>query len=351
MYTLYIADTAIGTTSNTVTVQSLEPFTLYGYTLEACTDVGCANSTMGSVFTIEGVPVGLSAPSLVGLSSTRVQASWTNPSQPNGVITRYELFRVFGQDLSQTELIANSSQLSGVADGLLPNTLYFFKVVAYNSVGSVTTNVSSITTPEDTPEQVFPLVLTVANSTSLLITWQEPLQPNGIITSYTLFRDDTSIFIGVTTDFTFLDTGLDPFTEYEYFIVACTAEGCGASTSTTETTDEAVPELIQQPEVTSFSSNSASILVKPVGQPNGLVTYILRISGEFLLDYNGDLRITMVETRVIFNHSIPAEAVVGDLIPFTDYTVWVEVINTAGSVFSEMDIFTTSQAGQYHYIE
>ncbi len=350
MYTVYIADTAIGTTSNTVTAHSLEPFTLYGYTLEACTDVGCANSSMGSVFTIEGVPVGLSAPSLVGLSSTRVQASWTNPSQPNGVITRYELFRVFGQDLSQTELIANTTQLFGVATGLVPNTLYYFKVIAYNSVGSVTSNVSSITTPEDTPEQVLPPVLTVVNSTSLLITWQEPLQPNGIIISYTLFRDGTSIFIGVT-DFSFLDTGLDPFTEYEYFIVACTAEGCGASTSTSENTDEAIPESVQQPEITSFSSNSASILVKPVGQPNGLVTYILRISGEFLLGYNGDIRITTVETRVIFNNNIPGEAVVADLIPFTDYTVWVEVMNTAGSVFSEIDVFTTSQAGQYHNIQ
>ena len=345
---MYIASSSIETTDTTLTVQSLKPFTTYEYTLEACTDVGCTNGSAASVSTSEGTPTGLHPPSLVGLSSTTVQASWTSPLEPNGIVTHYELLRVFGEDLSETELVANTTGLVAVVSGLLPSTVYYFKVVAFNSVGSVTSNVSSVTTPEDTPEQIQPPNIAVISSTSLLVTWQEPLQPNGVITNYTLFRNGASVFTG-KANFSYLDTGLSPFTSYSYFILVCTAKGCGASSSNLELTDEAVPQSIQEPTVILTLPYSALLNVLPVGQPNGIVRYVLRVTGEYLIGYDAnENRLSTDETRVVFNDSMPNEVNVSGLLPFTSYSMQLEVKNTAGSLFGETTTFTTLPAGQFH---
>ena len=331
----------------TVIAKSLEPFTTYEFILEACTQVGCMNSSSASVTTTEGVPIGLDPPSLLSLSSSIVQASWTIPSEPNGIIAYYELFRVFGDELSQTELVANTTELVASVSGLLPSTLYYFRLIAYNSFGSASSNISSITTPEDTPEQIIPPDVAVVNSSSLLVTWQEPLQPNGVITNYTIFRNSASVFIEYNMNYTFLDTDLMPFTTYTYFILVCTAKGCGASQTTSQTTEEAIPESIQQPDVVSVASNSAMVNIKPVDKPNGNVRYILRVSGEFLLGYSNDSRQTIVETRVVFNETEPSQLSIIDLLPFTSYSMWIEVTNNAGSAFGDVIFFTTLSAGQF----
>ena len=344
LYRLYIADTFIETTGTIVTVQSLEPFTTYEYVLEACTVVGCTNSSVGFVSTVEGVPAGLDPPSLIGLSSTIVQASWTMPSQPNGIISYYELVRVFGDDLSQTELVANTTNLIASVSGLLPSTLYYFRLIAYNSFGSVNSNVSMITTLEDTPEQILPPVVTVVNSSSLLVSWQEPLQPNGVITNYTIFRNSVSVVIGYM-NYSFLDTDLLPFTTYSYFILACTAKGCGASQTTSEMTDEAIPESIQQPDIISVTAYSVMVNINAVGKPNGIVRYVLRITGEFLLGYDNDIRQTIIETRLVYNETDPSQLSITGLVPFSSYSILLEVTNSAGSVSGDLVPFTTLTAG------
>ena len=344
LYRVYIADSAIETAERTLNVQSLLPFTTYQYILEACTEVGCANSSSASVDTLEDTPEGLDPPTLFALSSTTVQASWSPPSTPNGVITRYELLRVFGPDLSQNELVANTTELVVTVSQLLPNTLYHFKLLGYNNVDFITSNVSSVTTLEDTPEQILPPDIAVVSSTSLLVTWKEPLQPNGLITNYTVFQNGMSVFSG-KTNFSYLSSGLKPFTVYTYFILVCTSQGCGASSTTSERTAEAIPESIQQPEVTEISSSSAKIVIKPVGKPNGVVRYILRLSGEFLVNYVNGTRESIVETRVAYNESTTGSVTVEELIPFTPYSTWLEVMNSAGSLLGDHMSFNSSSAG------
>ena len=91
--------------------------------------------------------------------------------------------------------------------------------------------------------------LSTADSTQLEASWAEPDQPNGVITSYTVFCRDND----TTDDFTIFNTveepnlmtvvqltSLSPFTAYECFATASTSAGEGDPSNTTSArTDEA----------------------------------------------------------------------------------------------------------------
>lgn len=59
------------------------------------TDVGGGCTTSSSVLgrTKSALPDGLSSPILRVVSSTAVEITWSQPSQPNGLINLYELLR------------------------------------------------------------------------------------------------------------------------------------------------------------------------------------------------------------------------------------------------------------------
>lgn len=74
--------------------------------------------------------------------------------------------------------------------------------------------------------------VTVLNSTSVYVTWQEPALPNGRLVSYELNRRgergvERLLFTGLGFNFTV--TGLEPFTDYEFRVKASTSAGSGSS--------------------------------------------------------------------------------------------------------------------------
>lgn len=330
----------------TATAGNLSPFTFYEFHLEACTSIGCSNSTAGSNMTLEAAPDGLAPPTLTALSPTSIQATWTPPDQPNGVILYYELVRVFPDLEEQVEFVGKD--LSAVFLGLTPNTLYSFKVVAYNGGGSASSATTDIITPEDTPDQILPPEVMVINSSSLLINWTEPLEPNGVIVNYTVSENTTAVFSGPGQQFSYVSTGLAPFTYYSYSVMACTLQGCSSSSLTIGQTAEATPEGFVVPNVTVLSSTTARITIIPPTQPNGIVTYLLRVTAEFLISYNANgTRNTVYESRLIYNDSNPAVITVQDLLPFSQFQVQLEIINSAGSLVGDSIQFITYPASMY----
>ena len=74
--------------------------------------------------------------------------------------------------------------------------------------------------------------VTVLNSSSVHVTWQEPALPNGRVVSYELNRRsergvETLLFTGL--GFSFTVSGLEPFTDYEFRVEARTSAGSGSS--------------------------------------------------------------------------------------------------------------------------
>lgn len=66
--------------------------TRYSFRVEACTREGCAISTEEVVTTAEIAPEGQSAPTALNVGTRSARVSWTPPANPNGVISKYELY-------------------------------------------------------------------------------------------------------------------------------------------------------------------------------------------------------------------------------------------------------------------
>ena len=64
---------------------------------------------------------------------------------------------------------------------------------------------------------------------ALVVDWESPSNPGGIITTYMVTYNDITISTnGNDTMYTIM--GLDPFTNYTISVTACTDNGCGNQT-------------------------------------------------------------------------------------------------------------------------
>ena len=318
------------------TVSSLLPSTSYAFIVEACTSAGCTNSSESSNSTLPDRPDGLAPPLVIPLTPTSLEVTWQPPETSNGDILNYEL-----QMVSDNE---NMTLFSGIGFifqvmNLTPNTVYRFRVLATNAGGTTASDVAQNSTLEDAPDGLSPPMATVINSTAIHIQWEEPSQPNGVITNYILSRDGSEIFQDLS--FTYTDTGLDPFTYYSYSIQACTSGNkCGTSTPTVIRSDEAVPEGIVPLTISSITSTTINFAVNEVTTPNGIVRYVVTLTGR--LDPTPG---STEETIVVFNDTEVGSGDVGGLLPFTEYQIFLTVSNSAGSLSGDGQRFTTDPAG------
>ena len=351
-YQLFIGTSSVSAgTGLSASISSLTPFTTYQYYLQTCTTIGCANSSVGSNITLSASPEGVAPPTLIALSPTSVRATWTMPTTPNGIITSYSLVRMFGEGLSEQETVFTGLQLETVVSNLTANTLYFFSVVARTNGGETVSAPANVTTSEDIPDCISPPQVATINSTALNINWGVPCEPNGIITEYRLLQSNQVIFTGL--EMTYIVTGLEPFTEYSFTIMACTAKGCGASSPATQRTAEATPIGYYPPNVTDTQTSTATILINPVAQPNGIAQYMLTMTGEFLLAPTspGGVRNSSVETRVVYSSAEVGTVIIGNLVPFFEYQCQLTVTNSAGSLVGEPFTLMTAPAGMLRHQE
>lgn len=264
MYTVTVLPDMINITTlqTSVTVQNLLPFTLYYVTILACTQAGCTLSEPNEVRTLEGIPRLIEPPQLSVLSPTIIEAVWRQPLVPNGIITNYEL-----QRNGTTIYMANATTY--IDRNVQPNQLYSYTVRAFNSIGPGSySDRSLITTSEDTPSGIMVPVLIPLSATSIRATWQSPLMPNGNVTEYRLIVNGTVLFNGL--QFTFTVTRLNPFTEYEFQLMACTST-CGSSERTSIRTLEATPTGQNPPQVLATAHNMVRINWEQPTNPNGII--------------------------------------------------------------------------------
>ena len=97
-------------------------------------------------------------------------------------------------------------------------------------------NFSPCTAPLDSPQNIMSETI---SSTSIRLSWERPLTPNGIITHYSLMynsllSDPTSI----VNDTMFTVNNLNTYTEYEFRIAAATSAGLGPDAVTSSRTAE-----------------------------------------------------------------------------------------------------------------
>ena len=337
-YLLYLDDELVyRDLPSTNIVQRLQPFTSYTLQLAACTSAGCTLGDVQSVTTAEVAPDGQASPLVTALSAQSVEVTWNLPSQSNGIITMYEILRQdAGVSSSLFVLFSTTDTLTRlyIDNTVQPAMDYQYAVRAINSVGQDVSEFGPIRTPEAPPEGIPPPQLTVVSSSSIDLTWSPPTQSNGIIQMYQLFRSgggvvNMSVYNNPNNAFT--DTNLTPFTEYSYFLQACTSVGCTSGPPALAITNEDTPEDFPPPMLSAISESSILILWSAPNSPNGIIqSYRITISPGEIIVTTTDL------SRVITS-----------LFPFTLYTVTIEACNSVGCITNGTSIRTLESTPQF----
>ena len=319
MYTVTVLPDMINITTQqtSITVQNLLPFTLYQSTVLACTQAGCTLSMPNEVRTLEGIPRLIEPPQLSVLGPTVIEVVWRQPLVPNGMITRYEL-----QRNRTTIFIANSTTY--IDRNVQPSQVYSYTVRAFTSIGAGSySEPSVIMTSEDTPSGLMPPNLTPLSSTSISATWQSPLMPNGNITEYRLIVNGTVVFTGL--QFAFNVIGLNPFTTYEFQLMACTST-CGSSERTTTETLEAAPTGQNPPQLLATAYDMVTVNWEVPTNPNGII-----LSCTLERRLVGDTNSTVIFTGLGFSLNDDS------LMAATYYEYRVTCFNSIGSSTSDWE--------------
>ena len=339
LYQLFVEDVLrfSGTVNSTI-IDNLEPFTEYSFFIQACTNIGCSNSSASTGQTLPDSPMGLAAPNLTVLSPSSIQANWDEPDMPNGVILRFELRRLFGPELSQSEIEFSGLGLETTVTGLEPNTLYSFQLFVFNGGGFASSSVVDALTLEDIPDGIIAPDADPINATAVLVSWSPPSQPNGDIVQYMLYQNGTLIFSGLELSYTV--GALQPFTYYSYSISACTVRGCGSSNQSTVQTFEGVPVGYVQPTIIDTTPYSITLQLNEVQRSNGIVEYALYyMESSELPAESGDLVLA-------FNGSVARRVEVTGLMPYTNYSFVLEVSNSAGTLMGSPFTVQTDPTGK-----
>ncbi|CAH1791583.1 unnamed protein product, partial [Owenia fusiformis] len=80
-----------GTRLTLVDNNTIRPYQMYAYTLQACTVVGCAMSPLVKVSTLQARPENVSPPDVIAISPTSLLITWNAPGRANGILSRYIL--------------------------------------------------------------------------------------------------------------------------------------------------------------------------------------------------------------------------------------------------------------------
>lgn len=250
-----------------------------------------------------------------------------DPNQPNGVITEYRILQRRDSSDSPTVIFAGLAFQLSVSD-LRPFTTYSFQVEAENAAGNVTSIATRVTTLQAPPSSFAPPSVVVLSATTIALSWSVPGELNGELVGYQVYRDGEAVLPELTTMLSLLDQNLLPFTEYVYSIEVCSGGGCANSSSVSNTTSEALPEMVFDLIISNVSPRSVVLSWQEPGSPNGEITeYVVMELGASVEVFRG-LNFTVTVT---------------DLVPFSDYSFQLMVCNSIGCVTSNERRTQTSQ--------
>ncbi|XP_078077230.1 phosphatidylinositol phosphatase PTPRQ [Mustelus asterias] len=247
------------------------------------------------------------------LKATKVEAKsakleWGKPHQANGIIIQYQItiFRKESQTPVQNIILTEnhqemenatepvnpenesspqvidptSEQLSYVVKDLVPYTDYTVRVSAFTIVGEGPPTNISFKTRQYVPSSVQSVTYKNITSTSILMLWDPPAFPNGMITHYTIYAVEegtNEAFQEVATNNSITLTGLKKFTDYKMRVTASTSVG---ESSVSEKDDVFVRTLEDEPETPpenltfkNVTESSAYLSWSPPEKSNGIIIY------------------------------------------------------------------------------
>ncbi|KFV53129.1 Protein sidekick-1, partial [Tyto alba] len=230
-------------------------------------------------YTLQGVPT---APpqnvQVEAVNSTTIQFLWNPPPQQfiNGINQGYKLL-AWPVDAPETvTMVTIAPDFHGVHSGCITNlkkyTIYYTSVLCFTTPGDGPRSTPQLLrTLEDKPGAVGHLSFTEILDTSLKVSWQEPIEKNGIITgkeSPSEMAASTRGRITSHTSHTLIEIFVSAcfyLTTYTIEVAAVTAKGSGWVTSSTISSG-VPPELPGAPSnlvISNISPRSATLQFRP----------------------------------------------------------------------------------------
>ncbi|XP_005054485.1 PREDICTED: protein sidekick-1 [Ficedula albicollis] len=294
-------------------------------------------------YTLQGVPT---APpqnvQVEAVNSTTIQFLWNPPPQQfiNGINQGYKLLAWPVDAPESVTVVTITPDFHGVHSGCITNlkkfTPYYTSVLCFTTPGDGPRSPPQLLrTLEDKPGAVGHLSFTEILDTSLKVSWQEPVEKNGIITGYQISwevygRNESRLARSLSNStLEFKITGLSSLTTYTIEVAAVTAHGSGSVTSSTISSG-VPPELPGAPTnlvISNISPRSATLQFRPGYDGK---TSISKWVVEGQVGVLGD------EEEWVILHEVENEPdaqmlEVPNLTPYTHYRFRMRQVNVVGS--------------------
>ncbi|NP_067383.3 usherin precursor [Mus musculus] len=337
-YSLYVDGRLVYTgKGQNYTVTDLRVFAAYEIIVGACTQAGCTNSSQVILHTAQLPPEQVDPPGLTVLDSRTIHVRWKQPRQLNGILERYILYILNPiHNSTMWSVVYNSTEKlqAHVLHHLSPGGLYLIRLRVCTGGGCTTSEPSQALMEETIPEGVPAPRAHSYSPDSFNISWTEPEYPNGVITTYELYLDDT--LIHNSSGLSCHAYGFDPGSLHTFQVQACTAKGCALGPLVGNRTLEAPPEGVVNVLVKPEGSREAHVRWDAPAHPNGRLTYSVHFTGSFYADQAGDNYTLLSGTKTIRGiEGSRLWVLVDGLVPCSHYMVQVNASNSRGSVLSD----------------
>ncbi|XP_034542203.1 phosphatidylinositol phosphatase PTPRQ [Notolabrus celidotus] len=329
----------MNTTSNSVTLINLKPFSYYNVSVRAFTRYGHGNQTSDILYLLSGEDVPGSPPYGVAsesVSPSEVNVTWQPPLMPNGVITHYSL-----ELWNSTHYLNLTSPTNYIhITHLRKYAHYRVLVQAHTRVGpgnysSEPLNITTLEDAPDTPPQF--LQARKLSDYEVELSWQPPLEANSKVLYYIVrvWNETTELWQNTTT--TSVVINVDSQSRYNASVSSWTRLGDGGvliyiSFTTTDAEPFDPPQNVTFANVT---ASSVTLLWHPPTEPNGIIVHYTIYYSE-----NNTVNKQRVPVSTLPDPDLPDSAfsyTLARLIGGTNYTLWMtsSTVQGDGGVQSE----------------
>ncbi|KAM6424581.1 protein sidekick-1 isoform 3-T3 [Liasis olivaceus] len=293
-------------------------------------------------YTLQGVPT--APPQNVqaeAVNSTTIQFFWNPPPQQfiNGINQGYKLLAWPADVPDAKTTVTIPPDFHGVHSGYITNlkkfTAYYTSILCFTTPGDGPRSPPQLLkTHEDKPGTVGHLSFTEILDTSLKVSWQEPVEKNGIIIGYQISwevysRNESRLARTLAnTTLEYKITGLSSLTTYTIEVAAMTAKGTGSVTSSTISSG-VPPELPGAPSnlvISNISPRSATLQFRPGYDGKTSVSKWI-VEGQVGVIGEEEEWITLCELEKESNAQLLE---IPNLTPYTHYRFRMKQVNIVG---------------------
>ncbi|XP_049290931.1 Down syndrome cell adhesion molecule-like protein Dscam2 isoform X36 [Anopheles funestus] len=271
-------------------INNLKTYTQYSIVIQAFNKVGAGPmSDEEKQYTAEGTPDQPPSDTMcTTLTSQTIRVSWVSPplESANGVIKGYKVVYapsdLWNNDKNKDYKKTASSDT--VLHGLKKYTNYTMQVLATTSGGDgVRSAPIHCQTEQDVPEAPTAVKALVMSEGSILVSWQPPAQPNGLILQYTVYiksgEQEPKSYKVPSFQINYEASGLEKNQKYEFWVTASTTIGEGQSSKTLSAMpSDKVPAKIASfdDKFTATFKEDAKLPCLAVGSPTPDITWKIK---------------------------------------------------------------------------